>query len=294
MTALDDWIEKQARFAAGAMLRAVSATDLIKERPGFGQRIVPRLGSVLASPVPAAYDPDPDYFFHWFRDSAIIVDALRAAEADGLEKRIAVDRLREFVEFNRSLRELDGRELVRNERFREKVQPSFLQYVRSDAEIATVFGDRVLAEARINPDGTLDFTRWARPQNDGPALEVLALSRWRNAHPNLEETLRAAMLELVIGDLDFIRSRTSERSFDIWEEENGYHYYTRLVQAEALARGAMWLEEIGDAVRAGNCRSIADALAAKPRRLLERCKTAITAQGLASSAASRKRLSTFR
>ena len=46
------------------------------------------------------------------------------------------------------------------------------------------------------------------------------------------------MLELVIGDLDFIRSRASERSFDIWEEECGYHYYTQLVQAEALARGA--------------------------------------------------------
>ena len=77
MTALDDWIDKEAHFAAGAMLRAVSATNLVKERPGFGQRVVPRPGSVLASPVLAAYDPDPDYFFHWFRDSAIIIDALR-------------------------------------------------------------------------------------------------------------------------------------------------------------------------------------------------------------------------
>ena len=24
-----------------------------------------------------AYDPEPDYFFHWFRDSAVVVDALR-------------------------------------------------------------------------------------------------------------------------------------------------------------------------------------------------------------------------
>ena len=83
VTALDDWIEKEARFAAGAMLRAVSATNLVKERPGFGQRIVPRPGSVVASPVLAAYDPDPDYFFHWFRDSAIIIDALRVALARG-------------------------------------------------------------------------------------------------------------------------------------------------------------------------------------------------------------------
>ena len=175
MTALDDWIDQEARFAAGAMLRAVSATDLVKERPGFGQRVAPRPGSVLASPVLASYDPDPDYFFHWFRDSAIVIDALRVAE--GFEKRIAVERLREFVGFSRSLRELDGRELIRDGRFRDKIQPSFLQYVRPDAEIAAVEGDSVLAEARVNPDGTLDFTRWARPQNDGPALEVLALTR---------------------------------------------------------------------------------------------------------------------
>jgi glucoamylase len=69
------------------------------------------------------------------------------------------------------------------------------------------------------------------------------------------------MLELVVGDLDFVRSRAREPSFDIWEEERGYHYYTQLVQAEALTRGAEWLEEAGDAVRALACRSSANELA---------------------------------
>jgi glucoamylase len=256
VTALDDWIESEARFAAKAMLHAVSATEIVKERPGFGQRVVPRLGSVLASPVPAAYDPDPDYFFHWFRDSAIVIDALRVAQAEGLERQIAIGCLREFVEFSRSLRKLDGRDLARDGRFREKVQPPFLQYVRPDDEITAVFGDATLAEARVNPDGTLDFTRWARPQNDGPAVRALALKRWRDAEPDLE----GAVLELVVGDLDFVRSRAREGSFDIWEEERGYHYYTQLVEAEALARGAEWLEKTGDAARARACRSGADEL----------------------------------
>jgi glucoamylase len=260
VTALDDWIDKEARFAARAMLRSVSATNVVKDRPGFGQRVAPRPGSVLASPVPASYDPDPDYFFHWFRDSAIIIDALRVAQAEGLETRNAVDHLREFVVFSRALRALDGRELVRDGRFREKVQPSFLQYVRPDDEIATVFGDSVLAEARVNPDGTIDFTRWARPQNDGPALEVLALLRWRGALPDLDKDSQAAILELVTGDLEFIRARVSEPCFDIWEEESGYHYYTQLAQAEALVRGAAWLEEAGDAARGHACRSAANEL----------------------------------
>jgi glucoamylase len=261
VTALDDWIDQEARFAATAMLRAVSATKLVKERPGFGQRVVPRRGSVLASPVPAAYDPDPDYFFHWFRDSAIIIDALRVAEVERLETQDAVERLREFVEFDLAVRKLDGREFVRRELFREKIQPSFLQYVRPNDEIAAVFGEAVLAEARVNPDGTLDFTRWARPQNDGPALQVLALMRWHNAQPDLDDALRAGMLDLLTGDLNFIGTHAAERSFDIWEEESGYHYYTQLVQAEALVQGSEWLEERGDAKRARDFRSIGDALA---------------------------------
>jgi glucoamylase len=261
VTALDDWIDEEARFAASAMLRAISATDLVKNRPGFGQRVIPRPGSVVASPVLADYDPDPDYFFHWFRDSAIVIDALRVAPAKGPDKRTALDRVREFVGFSRSLHGLDGRTFLRQDDFRRKVRPSFLQYVRSDDEIAAVFDDAVQAEARVNPDGTLDFIRWARPQNDGSALRILALMRWRDADADLDEALRAAMLELVIGDLDFIRSRVRQSSFDIWEEERGYHYYTQLVEADALARGAGWLAEVGEGARANACRSAAEELA---------------------------------
>ena len=260
MTALDDRIDQKARFAASAMLRAISATNLVKERPGFGQRVVPRPGSVLASPILAAYDPDPDYFFHWFRDSAIIIDALRVAETEKHGAQVALERLREFVNFNRVLQKLDGREFVRQGHFRERVQPSFLQYVRPDDELKAVLGGAVLGEARVNPDGTLDFTRWARPQNDGPALQVLALARWRNWRTDLDDALQAAVLELVIDDLDFIRAHATERSFDIWEEDCGYHYYTQLVQAEALVHGAEWLEEKGDEKRAAACRSTAGAL----------------------------------
>src|SRR6185437_15549118 len=259
MAALDSWIENEARIAVRGMLRAVSATNLVKERPGFGQRVVPRPGSVVASPVLAAYDPDPDYFFHWFRDSAIVIDALRLAFEHGLVDAAAAEHLSEFVEFSRSLRRLDGRKLVRDGRFRDQVHPSFLQYVRTDAEIAAVFGAVALAEARVNPDGTLDYTRWARPENDGAALEVLALARWRTAKPVLKATLETAMLELAAGDLKFVRARAREPSFDIWEEERGLHYFTQLVQAEALTQGADWLEGTGDAARA--CRSVAAELA---------------------------------
>src|SRR5215831_5197897 len=147
MPALEEWIALQARFAATRLLRAISATDLLMERTGFGQRVVPVPGSILASPVPAHYDPDPDYFFHWFRDSAIVIDALCVALAAGYADRsIVLRRLREFLEFTLSLRSLDGREFLRQSNLRAHVQPAFLQYVRPDAEIEALSGKAVLAD----------------------------------------------------------------------------------------------------------------------------------------------------
>ena len=73
---LERWIAEQTRHSVAGLLRSISP-DVVRTRERFGQVIVPKKGSVVASPVPASYDPDPDYFFHWYRDSAIVMDALR-------------------------------------------------------------------------------------------------------------------------------------------------------------------------------------------------------------------------
>ena len=61
--------------------------------------------------------------------------------------------------------------------------------------------------------------------------------------------------------LDFTLSHAQEPCFDIWEEESGYHYYTQLVQAEALARGGEWFSETGERRRARACRTAAGEIA---------------------------------
>ena len=48
---LAEWMDRQYRLSAAAMLQSISAVHLVKERPGFGQTIRPAKGSVLASPV---------------------------------------------------------------------------------------------------------------------------------------------------------------------------------------------------------------------------------------------------
>jgi glucoamylase len=264
MSALDEWIAGEAEIAADAMLAAISATRLVKDRPGFGQRIVPRAGSILASPVPAAYDPDPDYFFHWFRDSAVVIDALRVALADGLvDRRHAVDRLGEFIAFGRSLLNLDGRGFLAEGDFRARVQPAFLQYVRPDPEIAALSGETVLGDVRVNPDGTPDISRWARPQFDGPPLRAIALMRWGRALPDADAALVAGMRQLVTADLRFALANAEKPCFDIWEEESGHHYYSLLVQAEALRHGADWFAERGEVADAEASRATSAALASR-------------------------------
>ena len=73
---LSDWIERQFQRSAAALARAISATHLTRTRKPFRQTVIPAKGSVLASPVIADWNPEPDYFFHWVRDSAIAMKAV--------------------------------------------------------------------------------------------------------------------------------------------------------------------------------------------------------------------------
>ncbi len=250
---LDEWIDVQWGRAASGMLMSVSPVGLVKRRPGFGQSVHPRRGAIVASPVLADWDPDPDYFFHWFRDSALVVDALRRLFESGSLKREALGHLADFIRFSGALSHLDGRLTAASRVWREAVAPQFVRFLRTDAELATVFGEAVVAETRVNADGTLDFSSWTRPQHDGAALRALALMRWsphvdaaeRHGQPDFPPAGRPKLSEdlaqLVRADLAFTFAHWREPCFDIWEEEQGLHYFTLCVSAAALEEGARWL-----------------------------------------------------
>jgi len=242
MESFAQWVERQYSYAATAMLKSVSRVDLVKTRPGFGQAVRPAKGSIIASPVLASYDPDPDYFFHWYRDSAVVIDALRLLFEAGVAAPGALDQLADFTRFSLSLHKLDGRSLVTNAAWRSNVVPGFVQYVRDEADLASARGETVVADTRVNPDGTLDISRWARPQHDGPPLRALAMMRWARS-VKLEAGLAAEISELIHADLAFTYKHWREPSFDIWEEEQGEHYYTLSVAAAALEAGADWLRD---------------------------------------------------
>ena len=252
---LDQWIEHQYHHAAAQMLLSISPVGIVRTRAGFGQQVRPLRGAIVASPVPGSYDPDPDYFFHWYRDSAVVIDAVRlllgqSDTADSVERAHFAD----FVHFSLALADLDGRRLVASPGWRERVAPDFVRYLRTDAELAAAHGEAVAGETRVNPDGTLDISQWARPQHDGPALRALALLRW-SAVGGFEQPLQAAVAKLLRADLAYTLEHAGEPCFDIWEEESGLHYYTLRVAAAALEQGAAWLERTdGEPSAARQCR----------------------------------------
>jgi glucoamylase len=252
---LESWMRRQYAHAAKAMMGAFSRTDLVKARTGFGRDVRPAKGSILASPVLASYDPDPDYFFHWLRDSAVIVDALRCLTASGdIAEREGHGHFRDFLAFSLTLSRLDGRDFVAKAGdFRARVDPHFLQFVRPDSELLALTGDAVLGEPRFDPDGSLDILKWSRPQHDGPALRILTVLRFQSLAGLRDPDTRALAKALLLRDLAFTLDRWRLPSFDIWEEELGRHYYTQLVQCEALAQGASWLAAIGETQRANCC-----------------------------------------
>lgn len=230
---LERWIRRQSQASAERLLRNVSSgatvekrletkfvaddrmelvRDALRARDGrlrlVGELLVQTVtaapGSVVAAP--AGKPPEPDYFFHWTRDSALVMDVLitRLRTGPPAGRQVIRQRLEEFVSFTRKLQE---------------------------SQVPTGLG-----EPRVNADGTADFLKWSRPQHDGPALRALTLLRYRE---DLEPGAAKALLEDVIRrDLDFIRERWSKDAFDLWEEYRGQDYYTRVVQLSALEAGA--------------------------------------------------------
>jgi glucoamylase len=247
---LETWIAGQARHSAAAMERAISATHLVRRRENFGQVVVPAAGSVLASPVIADWDPEPDYFFHWLRDSAIVMRSVAALMQDAAQEE---ERQRwsrhfdDFVRFSLKLCAVDGDAFLRSSQVRQTTRRGYRQFLRPDAEIRGLAGDRLLGEPRFNPDGALDFLRWSRPQYDGPALRALACLGYLAAGGSPSEELHR-LLRL---DLDFTLRHAGDCCIGPWEEagENAHHYYVAVVQLGALVWGRDWAGDAAEAWR---------------------------------------------
>jgi glucoamylase len=189
--------------------------NISPKRPKSAGDDPPQPGIVVA----ALQTKDPDYYFHWVRDSAQVMGTVAVAFA-----------LR---------RPYTSADLL------EKQFTDFLSLSQRLQQTPSKYG---LGEPRFTVTGEVDRLPWSRPQFDGPALRALAVLKFLTATYGagiVNAGLESRARQVLRTDLNFVASVWSERGFDVWEEYKGDNYHTRLVQLAALEQGARWLEHHG-------------------------------------------------
>lgn len=170
-------------------------------------------GVVLASPSRR----DPDYYFHWVRDAALVMNiVVDQYEGASFGERLEWwRRMDDFVKFSRA----------------NQISPA----------------PTGLGEPKFHVDGRPYTGPWGRPQNDGPALRALVLTRYAKTllQANQWSYVRSKLYDAQIpartvikADLEYVAHGWREANFDLWEEVMGDHFYTRLAQLAALREGA--------------------------------------------------------
>jgi glucoamylase len=186
-----------------------------------------KVGVIVAS----LSQSQPNYFFHWVRDAAIV-----------------------FMQFqNIYLND----PTVGNSR--GQMQTWMLAHSELNLQLQSLAAGAVgnLGEPKFNVDGSVFTGPWGRPQNDGPAIRAISFMNFfniisRENGSNKNDILKNlydpnfAHPSLIKTDLEYIAHHWSEPSFDLWEEAFGNHFFTLVVTRKALRLGAILAQNLGD------------------------------------------------
>ncbi len=200
---LATWVTAQEKVSWDLLQLNISPDDP-KEKGGPR----PRRGIVVA----ALHKKDPDYYFHWVRDSANVMRVVVEyyAQRGGDQVRLH-SQMKDFLELSQDLQGLHSS-----------------------------YG---LGEPRYTTEGKIDSLPWSRPQYDGPALRALAVIRYlKDFDGTIPKGTKTLAVKVLRRDLEFVAAMHNERGFDIWEELKAENYHTRLVQYSALMDGKKYVE----------------------------------------------------
>lgn len=188
-------------------------------------------GAILASPS----RNEPDYYYQWVRDSAIVVNTL-VKQLPAIEQNLQYDQLvhRRILQFlNNSF------VLQRLDNLSGKGVPTSI---------------RGLGEPKFNVDNTQFNENWGRPQNDGPPLRIITILNYlqhlNNTGKQIDHIITHNAKEgflpfkvtkdifdnILFWDLQFIVDEWKSENFDLWEEVRGHHFFTSVMQLYAIER----------------------------------------------------------
>lgn len=100
-----------------------------------------------------------------------------------------------------------------------------------------------LGEPKYYMNSTAFNAPWGRPQRDGPALRAIAIMGFLSL---LNDTAYISNITetVVKPDLDYVAANWQSSGFDLWEEQNGTHFFTAMVQSRALQDGAAFMQNV--------------------------------------------------
>ena len=155
------------------------------------------LGIIIASP-----SDDPPYKYHWIRDSALVMRTI-----------------------------VDMYNVTKDPVYFQ----SIINYIENESKIQKLETKTGLGEPKYNINCTAYNGPWGRPQNDGPALRGIILFQLIDLiYYKYETLIHQLILPIIQKDLEYILNNYRKVSYDIWEENKGWHFYTRMVQAKFI------------------------------------------------------------
>ena len=157
----------------------------------------PNPGIIIASP-----STEPDYKYHWIRDSALV--------------------MRPIIDMYKKTKEA-------------KYFQYIINYVENESKIQELDTISGLGEPKININRTPFNGSWGRPQNDGPALRGIILIKVLDLFKyDYEKIVDNMLIPMIKKDLDYTINNYTKVCYDLWEENIGWHFYTRMVQLKFL------------------------------------------------------------
>ncbi|XBW34632.1 hypothetical protein QEN19_000199 [Hanseniaspora menglaensis] len=247
----EKWIIEQAEISFANLKNNIADDNLNNNTFVYSSKGMIE-GIVLASPSAE----NPNYFYDWTRDTAITMNTIVNAIAVGLEKEQSND----FSDLNFKDVEIS-------------LFGTILKYMnrtyttqRTKNLSGGFLEDNLkgFGEPKWEVNGNDFEGPWGRPQNDGPALRATTflhflkvLNEFDLSFQKVFNILGSELLdkELIVFeneqdfynkilyyDLQFVIQNWSNPSFDLWEEVNGNHFFTSMVQMNAIKLGVELLE----------------------------------------------------
>lgn len=201
--AIDDFVTSESAVSIHKLLCNVGSDGC--EAAGVAA------GIVVASPSKS----DPDYWYTWTRDSALVFKTIVEEFASGNYDASLQKKIEEYV-----------------------VSQAKLQGVSNPS--GSLVDGSGLGEPKFYVDLTQFTGAWGRPQRDGPPLRAIAMSQYAkwlidNGYP---KTAQEVVWPVIRNDLYYTAQYWNQTGFDLWEEVSGASFFTTISQYRALVEGS--------------------------------------------------------